>query len=433
MAGIASQLENQMSVIFQNSNSRSYSNSISTIAVLIFFILMLVTPSSNQFERGLALAVILLGSTVYASSWRLDKAILIWLFTTTVVGLYSLINGVFINIENALRHSTIYLVWPIIFVYLVGFSTQPSKIILFLKAIVIGVFLSSIMGLVLVVLSTLDLYSGFIADFFENQGARSGYHDGYIKYRLYNVATLIYGVSFMYVIVADNMSENWMTKRWKIFIYVTIVLLMLATLISGRRGAWITILTAPAIHLLLSRIVGHKVPIKRILFAFIMFIPIFVTTVILFDLDISELFSVLQTVVEFEENASNIARAEQMDSLLAGWANSPLFGNGLGTSASIVRSDDLPWAYELSYIAVLFHTGLLGLIVYSGAIFWIFATGTRLMITQKISRSIFLPLLTGLACFLMANATNPYLSTFDYLWTIFLPLAAINSFRVKNI
>lgn len=42
-----------------------------------------------------------------------------------------------------------------------------------------------------------------------------------------------------------------------------------------------------------------------------------------------------------------------------------------------------------------------------------------------------LPLLVGLTCFLIANATNPYLLKFDYMWVIFLPLAIINRFLIE--
>jgi hypothetical protein len=37
-----------------------------------------------------------------------------------------------------------------------------------------------------------------------------------------------------------------------------------------------------------------------------------------------------------------------------------------------------------------------------------------------------LPVLAGMTCFLIANATNPYLGKFDCLWVIFLPIALIN-------
>jgi hypothetical protein len=433
MAKTSLQLKIQKPQIYLHKPAINFLSNLGFNLILIFFILMLVTPASNQFERGLVLLAILGGSTIFLSSWRIDKTILVWLLITTSVGLYSLVIGISENLTNALMHSTVYLVWPIIFVYFIGFAIKPDMIISFIKAIIIGVFLSSFMGLLLVTLSLFGLSSSLLDNFFENQGGRTGLHDGYIKYHLYNVATLIYGFAFMYVVVADSMLEKWVTMRWRLFIYMTTVLVFLAVLISGRRGAWVIVLITPVVHLMISRFVGHKTSFSRMVFPFVAFVPFFLLAVLLFDLDISALLVVFQTIMEFEQDVSNIARAEQMDSLLAGWVESPFLGNGLGTSSSILRNEDLPWAYELSYLALIFHTGLLGLVIYVSAISWIFAASARLMIAHNMSKPMFLPLLTGLACFLIANATNPYLSTFDYLWTIFLPLAAVNAFRVGRI
>ena len=36
------------------------------------------------------------------------------------------------------------------------------------------------------------------------------------------------------------------------------------------------------------------------------------------------------------------------------------------------------------------------------------------------------PILVGTTCFLIGNATNPYLAKFDYIWVIFLPVTVIN-------
>jgi hypothetical protein len=45
---------------------------------------------------------------------------------------------------------------------------------------------------------------------------------------------------------------------------------------------------------------------------------------------------------------------------------------------------------------------------------------------------IMLPLSVGLAAFLIANATNPYLLKFDFMWALFLPLALINRWLVER-
>jgi len=35
--------------------------------------------------------------------------------------------------------------------------------------------------------------------------------------------------------------------------------------------------------------------------------------------------------------------------------------------------------------------------------------------------------LTGFMSFMIANATNPYLAKFDYMWVFFIPVAIMNS------
>jgi hypothetical protein len=101
-------------------------------------------------------------------------------------------------------------------------------------------------------------------------------------------------------------------------------------------------------------------------------------------------------------------------------------GHGLGAGASVVRAIDAPWAYELVYAALLFQAGLVGMVLYGVGVLWIFVAGIGVVRQIPQSASIMLPLLAGLAGFLIANATNPYLLKFDYLWALFLPIAAIN-------
>ena len=42
------------------------------------------------------------------------------------------------------------------------------------------------------------------------------------------------------------------------------------------------------------------------------------------------------------------------------------------------------------------------------------------------------PQLVALLCLLIINASNPYLGKFDYLWTIFLPIASINAISLNS-
>jgi len=67
-----------------------------------------------------------------------------------------------------------------------------------------------------------------------------------------------------------------------------------------------------------------------------------------------------------------------------------------------------------------------GLLAYAAGVIWIYCLGTRVIKEGGILGQMMVPLLVGMTCFLIANATNPYLGKFDGLWTLFLPIAVIN-------
>lgn len=125
------------------------------------------------------------------------------------------------------------------------------------------------------------------------------------------------------------------------------------------------------------------------------------------------------------------ARSSQFAALITGWREHPLLGAGHGAVASVVRSTEQPWAYELTYLALLFHTGLIGLFVYASGVIWIFWVGVRSIGCRGADVAI-VPVLAGTASFLIANATNPYLEKFDYIWVIFLPVAFLNVWLLRR-
>ena len=117
--------------------------------------------------------------------------------------------------------------------------------------------------------------------------------------------------------------------------------------------------------------------------------------------------------------------------MINGWYSNPLFGYGHGTYTDIIRSEK-PWRYELSYLALLFHTGIIGLILYSVGIIWIYYYGVKIIKKGGDSAIIMIALLNGLTAMLISYATNPYFDALDILWVIFLPVAYINIHSTKK-
>jgi hypothetical protein len=120
-------------------------------------------------------------------------------------------------------------------------------------------------------------------------------------------------------------------------------------------------------------------------------------------------------------------RRQQLIALSNGWLGRPFWGAGLGASVlGSIRSETMPWSYELYYLSLLYQTGMVGFVAYSAGVAWIFWKGIKIIREGGALGRIMIPMLVGCTGFLIATATNPYLDRFDGLWVLFLPLAVIN-------
>lgn len=136
----------------------------------------------------------------------------------------------------------------------------------------------------------------------------------------------------------------------------------------------------------------------------------------------------ISSILDFSTDPDNAIRRTQFEVLIDETNDAPFLGNGAGASASYIRSNSQPWAYELSYVAHLFQFGLLGTLLYGlGALLIIFYL-LRMVVNPSLpdtERVCVLAYFAGFIGFLVANATNPYLLKFDYMWVIFIPVAAV--------
>lgn len=106
-----------------------------------------------------------------------------------------------------------------------------------------------------------------------------------------------------------------------------------------------------------------------------------------------------------------ILRISQIQYLFEGWLRSPLFGNGLTSYAyEIVRGGNLtPWSYETFYPALLFQTGIVGLLVFFSTVFGILF-GFNFPLFNKLSKTnqsyYIIPI--SIIIFFIGAATNPF-------------------------
>jgi membrane protease YdiL (CAAX protease family) len=226
----------------------------------------------------------------------------------------------------------------------------------------------------------------------------------------------------------------------KVLIVVALVLSLCITLLALRRALLVlVILVTPVIIIALGRFVpgaeGRDYRQRTLTtFGILGSVALVAVIVATFSghLKPLNLFNEVAGGFDFGGSSPDAAvRGREFHSLLEGWLHSPIIGSGFGAVASFVRSPSQPWAYELSYNALLFQAGIIGGLLYLAGVAWIF--WQCLEVTQRSPLSVSMrPVIVGSICFLLANATNPYLAKFDYLWILFLPLAYVNFWRLST-
>jgi len=132
------------------------------------------------------------------------------------------------------------------------------------------------------------------------------------------------------------------------------------------------------------------------------------------------------------EDIGTTERRTQFHALLQGWMENPLLGAGYGAPAyGSIRDDLAPYNYELTYMQLLYQTGLVGFAAYSAGVCWIYWMGVRVIRAGGYLSGLMLACLVGMSSFLIGNATNPYFGSFETYWAIFLPLTVINLWLLR--
>ena len=225
------------------------------------------------------------------------------------------------------------------------------------------------------------------------------------------------------------------------WLWFALLLGSVVTLLSGRRSLLLVVALSPGIALFFraflpssGRWMKRKLVLRFILGLGVGLVSLTIYLSSVFDFSFHTVVEMFAAGWDFATgDESSLVRREQFIALLKEWSERPFFGAGHGASAAgSIRDADRPWAYELSYVALLFHTGILGFLAYAAGVIWIFWMGIKIIRLGSQLSFYMVPVLVGTSCFLIANGSNPYLVKFDYMWIIFLPVAFINYWLVSS-
>ena len=410
----------------------------------IFFFLMLVIPISHQSERGILLAVLVLAALIRVmliNTWKLHRDIYLCGLLCVSASLIFMLNGAIHDAPGALDVGTVYVAWPLLYLFFSGLLNRPEQLSPFLSTLLAGTIIASLMG-VLFVLQELAGFNFGISSILEDQGAMIGGDDDFIKFSLPNITTIIFALPFLLgQLMLPPEIRNFKGKRLALT-WIGLLLAVIVMLMSARKGFWIISALSPFVTIILMRLCNIQFNYKMILAKVIAMIIFGTIVMAISGVSFEADWNHLMAGFEFSDsdNISANTRQLQFNSLIDGWMNNPILGAGHGMVAKTFEirvvegalGRQISWGYELSYVALLFHTGLVGILVYGSAVICLFARGIAVTRQQPEAAIILIPLLSGLFCFLIANATNPYLEKFDHMWVLFLPVAFLNAFLLKS-
>lgn len=386
------------------------------LSILVFLILF--SPVRNQLAK-LILILLILGIVIFQlrnNKLMISNKIVYWFLLYLVLNTFFLSIGGFKNADIIGQLAPLKIIWPILYFFSFVCFTSIKKVNVNLDKVFF--VLSMVIPLFLLVTFYLDSLPAFLSIFFPYTKT---YYAGFVDYFSPAITSLFFLGTYSISRVISN-NEGKFSK----FIIPTLIILW-TSFIIGRRALLVLIFLSPIIYLFLQ-LVTKKIKIQ--LFLKMLFITLLMILLVYFILIFNNTDLRILEVIKGNDVFLDNARSSQFLSLIKGWGQNPILGAGFGMNADVVRSSSYLGAYELSYVALLFQTGLIGLLLYLSLYIWIIVK--LISIYKKTESSYVLSFCIGAIAIFLANFSNPYIDSFDGLWFIFLGLSIINKYLVEE-
>jgi len=251
-----------------------------------------------------------------------------------------------------------------------------------------------------------------------------GIHDGYIQINNVNVGMFCFIIPFLFssiLLKADTVGK---------FKYIVLVIAVVSVMIASRRIVLVLFIITPALTFLLYRLSnGANKSIGKKTVAFYGLFSILASGVLfgLYEYNTVIFDGFTARVLDIFVVDKDSARQLQLAALMGGFYDYPLIGTGFGGITDVVRSNERPWTYELTYLRILFNSGLIGV-----CLLGVFFLAYFLIVLKKIRRTTayketYVAMMVGFLCVLIASASNPYLNSFDFIFVLSIIPLILNS------
>lgn len=410
----------------------------------VLFFLMLVAPFECYVEK-ITLMVFLVGYQVlrllFKNEFEISLPVLTWFSVFVLFGVFFSLWAFifpFNSPQFILKSMPVNIVWPIIYLFFIKYLVNPDNISLLNRIMVIAAIFISIY-LILAALSFIGIIPISPSAFTLATPDIGRSESTEVQMSMAAITSLMFLNPFLLTnLLLGTYKRDGISL---FFTSVAFLLTILGVLVSGRRTLILNILIIPFViylFLKLSKVTlgrAQKKYIYRLTFGLIIIILLLFAYLIYFNLvDFIGYWDFFVSGFDFDTNGRDLGssiRGQQFHSMLQSWIDYPILGTGFGSaSLYVIRSQETPWVYELSYMTLLFQTGIVGFIIYMSLLGWLFLK-CILLVRKRPDFAFIIPSFMGCFCFLIGNASNPYLIAFDHMWAIFLPAGLINYCEIE--
>lgn len=249
-----------------------------------------------------------------------------------------------------------------------------------------------------------------------------GLHPGYVQMNNINIGMLTFIVPYL-------LSRILMNRRSDGLLLLAFGVAVLSALLASRRIVLLLIFLAPLIAFCLTALTGqlkHAPPRRFLGFYGWILVLAMAATPLVAHLDPNAASGFTDRVLNAFSADPEAPRPMQHAALIEGFSQYYIWGSGFGGETPVVRSEERPWTYELTYSRLLFNSGLLG-----SCLLALFFASYAFLALRKIRNSqhapVYVALMTGFVSMSIAAASNPYLSSFDFLFSLSIIPLILNS------
>lgn len=408
----------------------------SSAALMLIFLAMFVPTAYVPIKA--AFLIIMTGGVIVSGFlgymvW--NKETVFACFLLALVGLLNSLHGQVRGNLGAIPMLTVMVIWPL--VYCAASALLNNKKSFYWVARVLFLSLSAI---AIYMLLFLGYKAGVVPAWaYIELDMGQEISDLFVEFGLYNVTSLTFLIPFA---ATYTYLTNPDSVKVKIFIFISLSVLTVIVVLSGRRALQILLIISPFITIFSILILQSKAKLVRIMGVVSYWMPkvllmtlLAIVAIIIFISEFAETVSSnFIYAYDILDNDRESERIDQFYSLISGWVDSSvLFGAGNGASAEVIRSTEMPWAYELTFVYLLFSTGVVGVIFYFGWFGWGLLRLKRALLVRPDLLVFIASFVSGVFGLSIAAISNPYFGKFDYLWIILLPHLVAGSVKYQSL